>query len=524
MADSTTRTLPGTSRRLPALRDPLWLLILAIACGFFLNLGGAPLFDRDEGAFSEATREMFDRGDFVSTYLNGKPRYDKPILIYWCQAAFVAVLGPREVAFRLPSAIFAALWVIALVRFLSPRLGRDTALAAGTFMATALGIMMIGRAAIADALLNCLLALALFDLFRWCEAPTRATHVRFFLWMALGVLTKGPVAVLIPGAVSTLYLGSLGRWRDWLRLVFFPLGIAVFLAVALPWYIAQYRAEGDAFLRGFFLKHNVERFAAPMEGHRGSFLYYFVVFPLAVLPGTALLLRMLPRARAWRRDPLDRFCWLWMAFVLVFFTVASTKLPHYVYLGITPLFVLMARYRDDLRSRFLALLPAFALLLLVGALPWIVPMVRARLHDPQATAMLAGAAAVLDPGYVAACAMALTVLVALAGTGSLRPWRAIQMAGITLAILLAEVVVPAAGALMQGPVKAAARLSRDLDVPVVMWGLDHPSIAVYRRQATPDRRPEPGEACITKTGNLAKLPGARVLFQRGGIVLVTLPD
>src|SRR2546421_12128481 len=81
-----------------------WLAAAAVITSFFLLLGGAPLFDVDEGAFSEATLEMFERGDFASTYLNGEPRYDKPILVYWLQAAGVALLGPSEWAFRLPSA------------------------------------------------------------------------------------------------------------------------------------------------------------------------------------------------------------------------------------------------------------------------------------------------------------------------------------------------------------------------------------------------------------------------------------
>src|SRR4051812_39793088 len=77
---------------------------------FFWMLGSAPLFDVDEGAFSQATLEMFQRGDFLSTYLNGEPRYDKPILVYWLQAAGVALLGPTEWAFRLPSALCATAW------------------------------------------------------------------------------------------------------------------------------------------------------------------------------------------------------------------------------------------------------------------------------------------------------------------------------------------------------------------------------------------------------------------------------
>src|ERR671929_2181572 len=93
------------------------LAALAVIASFFWLLGAAPLFDVDEGAFSQATLEMFERGDFLSTYLNGEPRYDKPILVYWLQAAGVALLGPTEWAFRLPSALCASAWALATFLF-----------------------------------------------------------------------------------------------------------------------------------------------------------------------------------------------------------------------------------------------------------------------------------------------------------------------------------------------------------------------------------------------------------------------
>src|SRR3954467_355477 len=95
---------------IPEERTARWLAAVAVLASFFWMLGAAPLFDVDEGAFSQATMEMFQRGDFLSTYLNGVPRYDKPILVYWLQAARVLALGPSEWAFRLPSAICGASW------------------------------------------------------------------------------------------------------------------------------------------------------------------------------------------------------------------------------------------------------------------------------------------------------------------------------------------------------------------------------------------------------------------------------
>ena len=194
-------------------RSRLALLLLPMLA-FLLNLGGAPLFDVDEGAFSEATREMFERGDFMSTWLNGVPRFDKPILIYWFQAIFVAVLGPTEWAFRLPSALAASFWCWAIALFAAPRFGRNAAILACGMAATSLGVHIIGRAATADSLLNMLLALALMDAWRHLESGARAPLLRSYLWIALGVLTKGSIALLVRGVVYLLYCDSMARWKN----------------------------------------------------------------------------------------------------------------------------------------------------------------------------------------------------------------------------------------------------------------------------------------------------------------------
>src|SRR5438067_1331310 len=171
------------------------LAALAVITSFFWLLGAAPLFDVDEGAFSQATLEMFQRGDFLSTYLNGEPRYDKPILVYWLQAASVAALGPSEWAFRLPSALCATAWAGLTYLFVRRHYGVDRGLFAAALLATSLGVYIIGRAATADALLNCLLAAAMFA--AWLH---RSTGERKGLYAAhaaigLGVLAKGPIAI-----------------------------------------------------------------------------------------------------------------------------------------------------------------------------------------------------------------------------------------------------------------------------------------------------------------------------------------
>jgi len=108
---------------------PLWLLGFVIVL-MTMNLNGFLLFDHDEGAFSEATRGMFERGDFITTYLNDRIRFDKPILIYWLQAASVAAFGTDVWVFRLPSALAGILWVLAIFAFTRKVTDQQTAIAA----------------------------------------------------------------------------------------------------------------------------------------------------------------------------------------------------------------------------------------------------------------------------------------------------------------------------------------------------------------------------------------------------------
>ena len=80
-----------------------WVLgALALLGLFLLGLDKALLFDVDEGAFTEATREMLLSGDWGHTTLNGLDRFDKPIGVYWLQAISASVFGLNEFAWVSP--------------------------------------------------------------------------------------------------------------------------------------------------------------------------------------------------------------------------------------------------------------------------------------------------------------------------------------------------------------------------------------------------------------------------------------
>ena len=163
-----------------------------------MNLGGWPLFDVDEGAFSGATTEMLVNGNYVSTFIYGAPRFDKPILIYWLQGLSVTLFGHNEWAFRLPSAVAATLWVWVIYAFAKPRLNETKALVVAALLCLNLACWGIAHFASADALLNLFLALAFVDMYRYWEQPESQILRRVYVWIALGLLTKGRLPFLYP--------------------------------------------------------------------------------------------------------------------------------------------------------------------------------------------------------------------------------------------------------------------------------------------------------------------------------------
>jgi len=502
-----------------------WLLALYCALVFFVNLGAAPLTDVDEGAFSEATREMLERGDFITTYLNGELRFDKPILTYWMQALPVAWAGPVEWAFRLPSALAACLWVWLLYRF-ARRYAPSAAVMAAFMLASALGPLVMARAATADALLNAFIAGALFAFYRHLRDGARRDLVVAYAWMALGVLTKGPIALAVPGLAVGLYCLSRREWLRPLALLRDPLAWLVLIGIAAPWYVLEYRAQGAAFVDGFLLKHNVNRFSGTMLGHGGYVWYYLVALPVLLFPFLAPLAGALAGApRAVRADDVQRYAWCAFAVVFAFFSLSRTQLPHYLLYGMTPLFLVLAQNRGRFAGALAVAGPALAGLALAAALPWLAGWAALRTGNALARVLLTDFASSLSslmlPALVALALLAAIVIGASRLRADRRADARLYAAGAVPALFLVTTLWPQGIAWFQGPVVAAGHAARGAPA-VVEWNANWPSFSVYRGAVTPSRRPQPGEIVLTRIDRAAELPAHEVVFARREVLLARI--
>lgn len=489
-----------------SLRRHEWLLpllgALLLGAVLILGLGASPLFDVDEGAFSEATREMLASHDWGHTTLNGADRFDKPIGVYWLQALSVQLFGLNAFALRLPSALSAWASALALAAFAAPRWGRRAAWIAAGMLATSTGMLLIGRAATADALLNLLLILAGLDLWRHIESGKLAPLRRACAWMALGLLVKGPVAVLVPGAAAVIWVLAGRQWALARRALSDGWSWALLIGIAAPWYLYAWQRHGARFIDGFLLRHNIERFAGALEGHGAGAWYYAVLLPLLLLPWSPL---MLPVLRHWRDGwaaPDTRYLLVWFSFVLLFFSLSGTKLPHYALYGAPPLLLLMARQMASAEPAWMlrrALWAAWglSLLMLVG-LPWLLQWQSQRVADPLYRPLLEGAPPPWALSFAGLATLGLVLLAPLVSPRRLEFSAHFLLAALAQALLLGSVATPWWGEALQGPIQRAALAASARREQVVQWGVNWPSFAVQLRQITPRRQPQAGELALVR--------------------------
>ena len=495
------------------------ILLFFILIAFFIPLSLAPLFDLDEGAFSEATREMLVGKDYITTYLNGELRFDKPILIYWFQLLSVKTFGLNEFALRFPSAIAGAFWAGGIYLFSKKLFNTKIAFFATLFMISSLQINMIAKASIADSLLNLFIALSMFGIYLFFHNRENRYIYWTFLFIALGTLTKGPIAIMIPLIVSLIFFITKKEFKLWLKMVFNPIGILIFLVVALPWYIAEYIAQGELFIDGFFFKHNLSRFSSPMEAHSGSIFYFIPVLIVGMMPFTYFVMKAISRVKSYIKDNLKLYLFIWFAFVFIFFSFSGTKLPHYIIYGYTPMFILSALYINNFNKKWL-IYPLIGFLILLLFLPDIATILQESIRDKLAVVLIQTAYNTFDIWYRVSIILLIIFLIWV--------YRKVKsndiillLVALSMIIIVNYITIPTYGKLMQQPIKEAGLLAKNRGYKdIISYKVNTPSFNVYYEGLVSKAKPQIGDIVFTKVPKLKDFKAYQTLYRKNGFALI----
>ena len=335
-------------------------MVLAVSCGTMLPwLGSSPLLPEWEPHYGQVVREMLDRGEWLDPTYRGRPFFDKPILPFFLECISLNVLGETELAIRLPMALMGIGGVLGFFFLLCRIYSRRVAFIAALVLATTPFYYLIARqfmfdvpfVALETAALLCLVLGAIPRPDGEPEPRRRLYLAAMWVLLGLALITKGLLAVAIPGAIGVVYILVTFDWRILKRLELWW-GLPLMLAVGGPWYLFMYLRHGMQFLQEFFIQHHLERLEGELQKPTGTFEFYFREIGVGMMPWLALLPLGLAHAFGEWRNRLDRPMWreafLRLAFLapFVFFTLSSTKFPHYVLPAIPFLVLLIARAVD----------------------------------------------------------------------------------------------------------------------------------------------------------------------------------
>ena len=306
-------------------------LLLALAAALLLpGLGRAPL-ERAEIYFLDGARSMIERHDLLVPYYRGEPFFDKPPLTYWLMAAGFRALGFEAGAARVVPAVAAMLVLLATLWLGTTLFDRRTAFVGALVLATTGAFLGFGRVAMSDMLLALWTTLAMAIA---AHALREGAHpawwpVALAAVLGLGFLTKGPIALLLPG----LGLG----WLAWTRRASLPrlrpfilvAATVVFALIGFGWFVAVQRRLGWAPLEHFFLRENLQRFAAGTYDAQRPFWYYVPTYLGEGAPWSLFL--PLAAFHALRRDDgPSRLLLGWLALMLVPLSLSRGKIDYYL--------------------------------------------------------------------------------------------------------------------------------------------------------------------------------------------------
>ncbi|CEJ42604.1 ArnT family glycosyltransferase [Umezakia ovalisporum] len=347
----------------PVFAVSILILISWLAYGW--NLGSVGLIDETEPLFAEASRQMLVTGDWITPVFNGATRFDKPALIYWCQAMAYSIIGVNEWSVRLPSAIASA-GIIGLTfysvhwycaqknqseQLAHPAQGNLTALVAGAMLALNPEMIVWGRIGVSDMMLTGCIASALLCFFLGYAGKNEQKPESFsspfpnkwylacYVLIAGGILTKGPVGLVLPILIIGAFIIYVGKLREVLKEMRILTGMLIVFALSAPWYILVTWRNGWNYIDSFFGYHNIERFTEVVNGHSAPWYFYFVVILLGFAPYSVYLPLAIAKQKIcqpshWisqtRSQQFSLFACIWLISIFGFFSIAITKLPSYV--------------------------------------------------------------------------------------------------------------------------------------------------------------------------------------------------
>ncbi|MEW6213760.1 MAG: glycosyltransferase family 39 protein [Nitrospirota bacterium] len=501
-------------------RFPFSIIVTIIAIAIFMSffrLGSVSFFDVDEAVFAEATKEMFQSGNWITPTYNGENRYDKPIFFYWLMAASYKLFGINEFAARFPSAMASLLLALSVFFFVRYFLDSKNALYATISLVLSVYFLVYSHAAVTDITLTLFITLSICSFYLSVTGIPYSSLRKggswyiygFYIFSALAFLTKGLIGILFPFGIAIIYL-LVTEGLTGIKKAFSLKGAILFLIVAAPWYIAQIAINGQEFIQHLFIKHHFKRYTGVISGHKNPIYYFIPMLIIGLFPWIAFLpagirnlflevqsLRLRPEGfgELSRTAQPEGFkvqsktnsllkaqnskvlllAFIWLAFIFVFFSFSTTKLPNYILPAIPAASILISSGMSIKERRSPYLVFGFLFIVIISFILGLLFVISKKylskigIHDVNWTFALA----------TVMFAMAIASLYALLIKKTLYEYMSALM--IVFLVIISIKALPAANQYLQGTLYKYSLYAKERlhNGEIITYGINNPSIVFY---------------------------------------------
>jgi 4-amino-4-deoxy-L-arabinose transferase-like glycosyltransferase len=339
-------------------KKTIWCAVLILIISIWLfNIGQVRLIEPDEGRYAEVPREMLTSSNFVTPTINGIRYLEKPPLQYWATALTFKYFGESEITARIWPAITALLMLFSVFIFTFLNFNILTALTASGILISSPLFIILGHLNTLDMGFTFFLTLIMLSstyLIRPNLNSKQKIYSNIIFWSAgaLGVLSKGIAAIILPAMVLGVYF-LFTREIQFFKNTMWIYGTLLFLLIAAPWFILMHKHNPD-FLRFFFIHEHFERYLTKSHDREGPWWYFLPILLSGFFPWVFYFLFIsLVKIKKIFFKPLDHksrniyFFLIWSITIFLFFSISTSKLPPYILPIIPALAIVVAVWLQE---------------------------------------------------------------------------------------------------------------------------------------------------------------------------------
>ncbi|BFG69393.1 glycosyltransferase family 39 protein [Sediminibacterium sp. KACHI17] len=215
-------------------------ILFACLVVYVISMWSIPVIDIDAAQYASMSREMLENGSYLKLYDLGKDYLDKPPMLFWLSSQSMRLFGVHDWAYRIPSVLLLLVAIYATYRLSLLYYEKIIAQLAAIILASSQAVFLIAHDVRCDTMLLGWVTLSLWQLAAWYETKKWKYVIVAFVAIAFGMMTKGPIALMVPAFAFVPHFALRREWKQFFRWEYL-IGLLIVAILLIPMSIGLYQ-------------------------------------------------------------------------------------------------------------------------------------------------------------------------------------------------------------------------------------------------------------------------------------------